>query len=337
MGQKSSLFRQRKLIIIGIFFLLLVGTILVYSRAQRSVTFKHSDNTVYAFNDDGLLTMKKLGQRDQRLGFALSGDYRGQDYLYTVEDAKWTWEKTPFNYSVPYINESNDDLYYNVTRYGFNFTATSVTNRVTVKQIYSVREYEPIKLTIRIKHSLSESIENTKFWFIYQVYDGMLVKTSRGDFRLNLSNPIHVTDNLEVLLPRIDFPGYGFQFSDIVRDGFIITDLYIGDGGIIGRQGIGVAGIGVTKNSGVFPPNIEVVIDPTSTGNIYPNTYGLIINQWTNSQNALTSDNTRATETTVGHSVDYYNFTHNLPPDATVTGITIYVEACNKKAGCIEE
>lgn len=71
----------------------------------------------------------------------------------------------------------------------------------------------------------------------------------------------------------------------------------------------------------------EVAASSTSWSN--PTTTGEISNSFTNPTNAYSSNDTDATETTVGESQDYGDFGINLPAGSTVRGVSVRVEGAS--------
>jgi len=66
---------------------------------------------------------------------------------------------------------------------------------------------------------------------------------------------------------------------------------------------------------------------PTETSWKNPSATGDDYNNWTNPENAYTSDNLYADEITPGDEQDWYNFNFNVPNGATIDGIQVNVEA----------
>lgn len=313
----------------------LMGIVMFSLVSGMEFRYRHDDGTQYILKNNGYLAMKKPGQLLHYFGFALSGTYQNNNYFYSVDQGTWKWSKTNYTYSSKKGNETdNYNSTYTVFYHAVNFSGILVKNNLQVEQRYTFREHEPVKITIFLNHSLQRNITNTTFWFFYQVYQNQVIYANQRQYRINISDRLHYTQNLEGLLPGISLPGYMFQFQDLLDNNFVITDFYLGNGNILNRVGKGILALGITKNNGNFPPGMMIEIDPSSTGNIYPKSYGSIYNQWSNPENALLSDNIRATETTVGDREDYYNFTFNIPENATIQGIEVYVEACNSRISC---
>lgn len=63
------------------------------------------------------------------------------------------------------------------------------------------------------------------------------------------------------------------------------------------------------------------------TGWKSPSAEGEDHNDWTNGDNAYTSDNNRAVEATDTHANDWYNFAFGIPGGATIDGIEVQCEA----------
>jgi len=71
---------------------------------------------------------------------------------------------------------------------------------------------------------------------------------------------------------------------------------------------------------------LTLAIPVNSTGYKNPANWSDDYNQWTNPQNAIRSDDNRATTSIVGEQQDWYNFSFSIPAGATIEGITVSLE-----------
>ncbi len=74
-------------------------------------------------------------------------------------------------------------------------------------------------------------------------------------------------------------------------------------------------------------PNTLGSSDSYNTGYRSPSATGYDYNEWTNPQDAYSSNNIRASESTNYDDQDWYNFNFNIPAEATIDGILVSIEA----------
>jgi len=90
---------------------------------------------------------------------------------------------------------------------------------------------------------------------------------------------------------------------------------------------IGNVGSGIKTIEFWMKPNYLGSGGPTETGWESPTATGYYYDEWSNPENAFTSDNYYANEVTQGDEQDWYNFNFNVPNGATIDGIEVNVEA----------
>lgn len=178
-----------------------------------------------------------------RFGFGITGDVGANSYKYTTLNFTWTWWEENNTATDEYIFKAWNN------RADFNWT-----------QEFHFYPNQSMKIKNRIANNLGALIQNTKFWYIQtvDVGDGIWFNGTRH------TADTYKTGEFDSLLPKVKFEDdYVFDYSDLLVNGFNITDFYLGNGSIIGVSSIRILAIGITKNQGNFPNGFSVTIDPT--------------------------------------------------------------------------
>jgi len=176
-------------------------------------------------------------------GFGITGNVGGTDYTYTTLNFTWTWTSSFNETQATFYGDNNNDA--------FNWT-----------QEFSFFPDKSMKIKNKLKNSLGQDITNTKFWYIQTINKNDSIIWNGETY--NLNETINLEGEYDSLVPQIEFPDYyTFNYNDLIEHGFNITNIYVGDGDVIGTPGVWLLAIGVTANQGVFPNDVDVELDPT--------------------------------------------------------------------------
>lgn len=301
-------------------------SIMTQAQPSPNYNFTHTDGLTFMTRDNGIITIKDNGEVLGKYGLVFTGKVNGTPRIFTVENFTWTWSKSNYTYIQEEWNETLDDfqnISYNVNVY----TGNNNYPAFTVIQIFEANPLTTVKWSINVTNNLGVDITDVKVWFVNTIDESMKIKFNNNKYSFNRSLPIHLSGNFDDIIPRLGFGKYQFEYADLIGSGFNITDIYIGDGNIIGHPGIAMVGLGVTKGNRVFPDGYTLVLDPVVTAWLSP--AQTCCSNWTNPDNVKTSDNTRATETTIGHTMvanDWDVDGEGIPIGSTILGIEISIE-----------
>jgi len=219
---------------------------------QRSEFFGNSskgfqDNTGFIYN---LSDNKKFvnvydrhGNYMSSFGFAITGTIGGQNYEVSSLSYDWTWNKK-INETEAYFEGDNNNNFHWVQKY----------------HLYPEKN---MKIENYVENNVAD-ITNGKFWYIQTVNQSENVTWNGHTYSLGSTH--HLEGNYDKILPNVIFPDYYvFNYRDLIENGFNITDIYIGDGSVVGADGTWILAVGVTKNNGNFPKGASVTLDPTIT------------------------------------------------------------------------
>ncbi len=287
-----------------------------YSYSFGRLTFSAGSN--------GVITMKQFNKVVSRRCFVISGEVNGAERLYSCEDFEWTWSKSNYTYLKSNFNYTINESY----NESYRVDVFTGYNNFPNFPIYQTWEFNPLfgtaKDSYNLTNNLGININNTKFWFVNQVTEKDKITFDGIEYNLT-SLDVHLKGNFNDKLPRLDFKGYEFRYQKLLDDGFDITDLIIGDAGLIGHPDKDIVALGISRGNGVFPNTKSVFIDPEQTGFKSPVGYGSPLNQWTSGNLVAASDDLRTTETSVGDKLDT-QYDLGVPTGATDILIQVKVE-----------
>lgn len=307
-----------------LFFLsLLILTVLVsnvfaakyYQKDQN--TFKDSRNFNVMHFSDG--TVEIAGKR---IGFSITNTVLEITAITTTKDFLWTWTYDE--------NEKKD-------RYQLQAT----NNNVLFSLVQDWNFTNKPKLTFTIKNRLA-SISNATFWFIIFLDKDDKIKYANEE--INARNQIRVFDVNAIkgftMRPEIN-DKFGFDFQDVIENGFVLTGVKIKDGTEFGYSNQTVLALGFQKNSGSFPINSTITIDPTivNTGFVFPKTSGILTknqyNQWINGNALLADDTNYSSIGANGQRQTVGDFDFNINSEWAIRSINIQGNGnCGAPSGC---
>ena len=113
----------------------------------------------------------------------------------------------------------------------------------------------------------------------------------------------------------------------MLKNKFIISKFYVGNGSIIGHPETLIGAIGVTKGNSILANKQTIILDPEFTDWKSPTRTGEFYDEWTDGDNVMVSDTDYALSTTNGdiEGTDLYGF-DSIPADAQIVGIEIRVQ-----------
>lgn len=297
----------------------------------------------YSVQTNGIVTIRNiLNQTIAKMGFAISGRIDGVNNIYTNENFTWTWSRD--NYSIIQeeyltIEDMENNIITNVSYRVDVFTGYNNQGNFNWTQVW---EFSALTRFVKMKHiitnNLGKNITNATFWYISTISENDRIRFNNSDYNINMNNSMHLKGNFNNVLGKIDFLDHVFFYNDLIENGFDITDIYLGDAELIGRKGIPIFAVGVTKGNSILEDGKTITLDPLDTGFKSPDEAGDPLSQWTNPNNIKISDNNYATETTLQEMMDTSNYTFNIPDSATIVGIEIKLEGRSQipRIGCPE-
>lgn len=190
-------------------------------------------------NNNGIVAVKRADNVVGHFGFAFTAN--NMQYIKTTEDFVWQWSHS---------TDADNHIF-------------NATNNNGWEMSFYFYPDQPMKIVHRLTNNV-QTVEDAKFWYIQTVRGEKTVIYNGTEYTLNRSPNIHKQGNFNDLMAKVELRGlYDFNYTDLVGNNFDITDIYLGDGGIIGHSGKTILAVGVTKNAGTFPLGASVTLDPT--------------------------------------------------------------------------
>ena len=267
-------------------------------------------------------------------GFALTGTVLGEDYLTNSWDWGWYW-------SVSNQTIEIEDDWGNGTIDYWNFTEITLTGwngrtDFNITQIYKTILNNGIKQEIEITNNLM-NVSDYKIWLLNYLnpntkftYDGVEYKA------YNLTE-LSISGNFDSIIPRVDFgDAYVYDYADLIRSGFNITDVHIGSAERFGSPENMYMAIGVSLGDNTFAKGERITYDPTYVTSYYvPTTFGdscpgSNVDDWTNSFRLEVSDNVRTSTVVKNHRSDTCDYGMDFPNMTEVHGVEINLEGLSQ-------
>lgn len=317
---------------------ILLGMIFLVISVTGSSHFPDSithDGLTYTPKADGYVEISDTDGLLSRKGFAVTGIINNISQIKTTEDFSWSksYELIELNATEIWLNQTTNETYEGETIFWEKKVYTFYNNEPTFNWTI-VMEFEDgknAKDTSYITNNLGVPITNAKFWYIFEVREG------RGIFYDGVWKPawqgktFHFTgDDLIKLKNRLDFNQYRFKYQDLIQNNFTISDVYIGNGSIIGHENKYFVGLGVTKGNGIFPDGKTITLDPEiSVWYDADTTEDPFVGDWFEPDKVKIADNDRAFETTSGSIMFTSDYGINFGPNSGVEyhGMEIRVQA----------
>lgn len=288
----------------------------------------------FKMRDNGLVNVD-----GKNFGFAITGKINEVKRIKTNLDFNWTWTENNYTYLRERTNQTtnesyNDSVFVRVIE-GYNNEPT-----FNWTQRWEFDEVRDAKFTNIITNNLGTDITEAKFWYITEVEKGRLrYKGKIYDFQKD----IHLTGDFNDRLAFLDLGIITFEFYDLIENGFVVKDIYVGSGDIVGLPNKRLVALGVTKGNSVLRDGVTIELDPTVTSFKTPLQQGLHqVGQsaWRSPENITLNDNEYASGVNVGNlmSSSFYGFDDNtLPNGSIVHGIEVSVEhkALQTQARCV--
>lgn len=205
-------------------------------------TIQDHNGLKYQITNSGFIKLTNLQNKTKYFGFAINGTYNSNPIRKTVED---------FNFTK---NINNDFEKINVTLdNGGSWKINLIFNK----------NGEDMKIIHTVKNIYPQAITNAKLWYIFTVDETDKAIYNGTEYYLsNISK--QKSGNFNNVLAKIDFINdFDFEYDDLIRNNFSITNIYIGNGSVIGYPKYNILSLGFTKGSGILPSGASFIADPT--------------------------------------------------------------------------
>lgn len=295
---------------------------------QESIESFRNNFSGITFEQDsrGFIKINKQNRQITLLGFAVTGTVNNTFRKVTTLDFDWKWQRIIDERIKTMYNETAD-LFYNTTYNATIYLANNQNNNFNWSIYLTFDKFQHPKLTNVITNNLGASITNATFYYVFPMFNGNKILFNGKRYDVNFSSNI-VLRNPTNFVPMIRInEDLTFLFNDIIDNNFTIKEIRIGNGSIIDHPELILGAIGITKGTGTVPDDTTVILDPIVTDYFVPTACGYPKNNWTTCANGFTSNNLKTKTLTLGASIDYANFSFNLPTDASIVAVDISLEA----------
>ena len=233
----------------------------------------------YSYQVDGIVKLVLPWGYTTHFSFGLTGDYLGVPQIKTALDYEWNWiteseredttyEKEMWEPSIydAELNVTTPGYYYNVAvtdivGYNYTFTATSDSGNLGWTIAFEFHHDQRMKVTHTIENGYANTLENVKFWYLFDLLGTATpysIETTLGI----TEGPLYQEIPDSVYWVRLDNQ---FQFN--WRDALVDYEngyAYVGDGSVIGMDGIPI--LGISLEIGDIISGYSVEIDPYFSG-----------------------------------------------------------------------
>ncbi len=313
----------------------------VTKKSESNFQFYHG-GLAYTTNTNGVVIVYKQNNLVGKFGFGITGKFNNIPQKFTSQNFTWTW--TESNHTV--MEEVwNGSSFEDKTFLVRTFTGNNNNPKFNWTQEWSTLPLGGMKTTQTLTNNLNGPLTNTKIWYVNTVEEGDKVSFAGNSRIANASQDFHLKGLFNNITPHIDLGSVEFRYIDLIENNFDITDLYLGNGSIIGIDGTLIFAVAVTKGSRVFMNGTTITLDPEVTGFKSPTNTTFPPNQFFSPDNIKVSDDAYAAQVNIGQSmtVGNFSFEDDIAMDGTIDGIQINMEGkgtcafgCGKFIGATE-
>ncbi|MCK5386192.1 MAG: DUF2341 domain-containing protein, partial [Gammaproteobacteria bacterium] len=202
------------------------------------------NNFTYSKQDDGLYKIISENSTTY-FGFGISAKtLANNSQKRTTLDFTWSYNKTNTSNGFNIIGNNNANNW--ITNFSFTNESTKITNMIT--------------------NNFEFNLHDTKFYYIFSVNVSDNISYRDRNYQVQESSNIHLTnDNLSLNTVATEIKknnDFYFDYSDIILDGFNVTDIYLTDASFIGAGAGKIIAVGFTKDDGIFSNGETFTIDP---------------------------------------------------------------------------
>ena len=261
----------------------------------------------YDLNPNGYLDVKNNGNHIWDFGFGVTGTFGGIDRTYTTENFTWTGNNT---------NGLTLDNNNNQFRWIVNINNGKIKHD--------------------IQNKFTSDINGIKFWYYAIIPEETTARYNGTSFVPTIKNKTTIKIPQQEVIPQsyqlISIGENRIDFSDLIYNGFDITEVYYGNGSILNRPNDIIIALAVTNSEGKLSAQKSLSLDPILSTTSYKHA-GISTGSFTNSKNANISDDTYATATAIGQEINQTNFNFltdeggNITNGSYIQGIDIQIEA----------
>ena len=200
------------------------------------------NNFTYSKQQDGIYNITT--QTDTTyFGFGLTANNNGVPVQYITSDFNWEHSKTDIVNGFNITSKTSNNAW--ITNFTFTNESTKITNSIT---------------------NIGPRLTDTKFYYIFSVNIGDNISYRDRNYQVKEESDIHLTnDNLNLNTVATEIKknnDFYFDYSDIILDGFNVTDIHLTNASNLGLGTGKTIAMGFTKNNGIFPNGTTVIIDP---------------------------------------------------------------------------
>ena len=330
------------LIIIGFLFILLQSSFSdVTSIIDLSNMTMRDKDLVFSAITNGMVNTKLHNPKENiSVGFMMMGKKGNTDFSVSSLVFDWTWKIDIYNVTRKRINLTrlnNDEIikpvlnitdryFDNITFTLTNITGTSNITGITIKQVWSIDPDTEPKIKYEIRNDMTKSITNFTFWYVLDFSYSPKIR-----FNNNVYSNLNATttwefDNFNNVVPIIDMGELEFTYKDLIKNGFIVTDFYTGDGALLGYVNKTIVALGITTQSGILASGKTLTLDPTVTDWKSPTRTGQFYDQWDLGSEVISQDFVYASTSmnNLRQGTDLYGL-DSIPSTVVITGVEVRV------------
>ena len=239
----------------------------------------------YSYQADGIVKMVLPWGYTTHFSFGLTGDYLGVPQVKTALDYSWNWDILVGEC----LNETG-----NLTGYSYIFTATNDAGNLDWTIAFEFDPNARMKVTHTIENGYANTLENVEFWYLFDLLgtaSPYTIETELG----TVEGPLYQEISDSVYWVRLANQ-FQFNWRDALVD-YENANAYIGDGSVIGMDGVPI--LGISLDIGSIGPGDAISIDPYFSG---------VERTWTAAADGVASNPSRWTPNGIPQTGDNITF-----------------------------
>ena len=226
--------------------------VLGYGFDPLTQTMEDTNGFRYSYQPDGIVQLDLPWGYTTYFSFGLTADYLGSPEMRTALNYTWAWDTV--------IGEALNETG-NLTGYDYAFTATSDGGNMDWEICLEFSPTSRMKVTHTLTNGYAQDLTNVNFWYLFDLRGTATPYTIETNAGI-VEGPLYQEIPDDIYWVRL---GNQFQFD--WRDALVDYEnghAYIGDGSVIGLDGLPILGISIEL--GDIEPGGTIILDPYFSG-----------------------------------------------------------------------
>jgi len=227
----------------------------LYGYDSATSTMTDHNGFEYSYQADGIIKLVLPWGYTTHFSYGFQASYNGETIQRTALDYSWSWDATVIRtYNLTTGQYLGND---------YRFVATNDDGAIDWRISFEFfANWSRMKVTHDLTNPYGVEFTDAKFWYLFDLSgtaNPYVVQTALG----TVEGPIYqdIPDNVTWVFLANQFK---FSWQDAIEAGFSSDKAYIGDGSVVGLDGLPILGISI--DLGTVPAYGTVTIDPYFSG-----------------------------------------------------------------------